>query len=147
MELLVDQLVTNALSLSRVVSRQMLVELRQLDPAVSVAVEARLAEIRNFSRAHPQRTVALAESAELTRDRPVPLDLCSKSQTPIGSFLSQSLLLSCGAWFLRRRALVAAAGVVTGPSWQAASLGKMLATLVGLFRRPFVFSSPEQKND
>ena len=146
MDLLVDQLVTNALSWPLADNKRMRAVLKQLDPVVSDAVEARLAEIRNFSRACPQQTVAHVESAELTRDRPVPLDLCSKSQTPIGSFLSQSLLLSCGEWFLRRRSLVAAAGVAIGPSRKAASLGKMLATLISLFRRPFVFSSAAQKN-
>ena len=147
MDLLVDQLVTNALLLPLVDSRRLLVELRQLNPVVSDIVEARLAELRNFSRARPQQPAARVESFELTRDHPVPLDLCSVSQGLVDWFLSQSLLLSCGAWFLRRRSLVAVAGVATGPSWKAASLDKMLATLIGLFRRPFVFSSSEQKKD
>ena len=152
MELLVSQLVTNALLLPRADSRLLRAELKRLNPEISDAVEVRLAEVREAALGHHPGVQHRVESFATIHARPVPPDLCPKLQSPIGSFLSQSLLLSCGAWFLRRRSLVADVSnrethhAVLKYRWLFAIPVGMLAMLTSLFRHPRVFSSSEQKN-
>ena len=152
MDSLVNRLVTNVLALppaGRILLRS---ELKRLNPAVSDTVERRLTEIRLATQTCLQRTDTRAKSLVTAIDRPVPPDSCYPSPVRADSFLSQSLLLSCGVWFLRRRSCVAVecnqanCRATSASRWQLASPVEMLAMLAWLFRRTFVFSSPVQKN-
>ncbi len=153
MSVLVDRFVTNVLVLPRVESRQLLEELKQLDSEVSAAVESRLAELRSVIQGCPRQTAILAQSPVLTLDHQVQPGLYCLSQVRSDLYLSPSLLLSCGAWFLRRRSLVTVASnramsrAIPVGRGLFANLIEMLATLISRCRRAFVFSSTDQKNE